>query len=170
VPPLPEFLRHPWLGVAVRLLAAGIWLVAGVAKALDFTAFQAQLQGYDVLPSGLVTPAGYALPLGEIALGGYLLVGVLVRPAAVVSCVLMVVFIAAQAQAWARGLVIDCGCFGTADLQRVGPGTVLRDVALAAPSVVLALWPARHLSVDGRLLGLPDAFSRPSAPSARMRG
>src|SRR5439155_6615390 len=90
----------PWLGLAIRLVAAAIWLVAGVAKALDFTAFQQQISAYDVLPAGLVTPVSYVLPLGEIALGGYLLLGVLVRPAAIVSTVLMAVFIAAQAQAW----------------------------------------------------------------------
>jgi uncharacterized membrane protein YphA (DoxX/SURF4 family) len=166
VPPVPERLRRPWLGLVIRLVGAGIWLVAGVAKALDFTAFQAQLQGYDVLPHGLVTPVGYLLPLGEIVLGCYLLAGALVRPAAIVSCVLMAVFIAAQAQAWARGLVIDCGCFGTADLQRVGAGTILRDVGLAIPGAVLAVWPARHMSVDRMLLGLPDPFSRRAAPTA----
>jgi uncharacterized membrane protein YphA (DoxX/SURF4 family) len=165
---MPDRLRNRWLGLAVRLLAAGIWLVAGFAKALDFTAFQSQLQGYDVLPSGLITPVGYLLPLGEIVLGVYLAVGALVRPAAIVSTVLMTIFIAAQAQAWARGLVIDCGCFGSADLQRVGAGTILRDIALAVPGAVLACWPARHLSVDQAVLGRPDAFSPGGAsPSAR---
>ena len=165
---MPDRLRNPWLGLAVRLIAAGIWLVAGVAKALDFTAFQAQLQGYDLLPSGLVTPVGYLLPLAEIVLGMYLLVGALVRPAAIVSTVLMAIFVAAQAQAWARGRVIDCGCFGSLDLQRAGGDTILRDLALAAPGVVLAIWPARHLSVDQALLGRSDAFSPGAAPpSAR---
>jgi uncharacterized membrane protein YphA (DoxX/SURF4 family) len=164
---MPDRLRVPWIGLAVRLVAAGIWLVAGVAKALDFTAFQSQIAGYDVLPSGLVTPVGYLLPLGEMVLGCYLLVGALVRPAAIVSAVLMVVFIAAQAQAWARGLVIDCGCFGTADLQRVGAGTILRDVALAIPSAILVAWPARHLSVDKAVLGLADPFTPAAAPTAR---
>jgi uncharacterized membrane protein YphA (DoxX/SURF4 family) len=160
----------PWVGLAIRLVAAGIWLVAGVAKALDFTAFQQQISAYDVLPGGLVTPVGYLLPLGEIALGGYLLLGVLVRPAAVVSTVLMAVFIAAQAQAWARGLVIDCGCFGTTDLQRVGAGTIARDLLLAVPAAILAVRPARHLSVDQAFLGGRDEFSPPVAaatPNAR---
>ena len=33
----------PWLGLAVRLLASGIWLVAGVAKLLDVTTFEQQI-------------------------------------------------------------------------------------------------------------------------------
>jgi uncharacterized membrane protein YphA (DoxX/SURF4 family) len=164
---MPDRLRLPWIGLAVRLAAAAIWLAAGFAKALDFTAFQSQIAGYDVLPAGLVEPVAYVLPIGEILLGCYLLVGALVRPAAIVSTVLIGIFIAAQAQAWARGLVINCGCFGTADLQRVGAGTILRDVALAVPSLILVVWPARHLSVDKTVLGLDDPFSPAAAPSAR---
>src|SRR3954452_7391424 len=164
---MPDRLRLPWIGLAVRVAAAAIWLSAGVAQALDFTAFQSQIAGYDVLPAGLVEPVAYVLPIGEILLGCYLLVGALVRPAAIVSTVLIGIFIAAQAQAWARGLVINCGCFGTADLQRVGAGTILRDVALAVPSLILVVWPARHLSVDKTVLGLDDPFSPAAAPSAR---
>jgi len=131
--------------LAARLVAGGIWIVAGVAKALDFDSFHLQLQGYDVLPQSTVSWVTYGLPVLEIALGAYLVVGLLVRPAAWLSVGLMTVFIVAQGQAWARGLHIDCGCFGRADVQTVGPRTILRDLALAAPSVlVLCLGEGRY--------------------------
>jgi hypothetical protein len=63
-----------------------------------------------------------------------------------------------MAQAWARGLSLDCGCFGSLGPERVGPGAILRDAALGLPSLALALWPARLLSVDRRWLGSPDRF------------
>jgi uncharacterized membrane protein YphA (DoxX/SURF4 family) len=148
----------PWLGLAVRIAAAAIWLVAGVAKLSDVTSFQQQLTGYDVLPHGTIATVGYGLPLLEIVLGGYLLVGALVRPAAILSCVLMCVFIVAQGQAWARGLAVDCGCFGSLQKEHVGPGSVLRDIGLLIPSAILVWRPARLWSVDERLLGLPDRF------------
>ena len=44
------------------------------------------------------------------------------RPAAWLSLGLLVIFTVAQAQAWARGLAIDCGCFGAIDVKRVGAG------------------------------------------------
>ena len=54
------------------------------------------------------------------------------------------------------------------DLQRAGGDTILRDLGLAVPGVVLAIWPARHLSVDQSFLGRSDAFSPGTAPpSAR---
>jgi len=74
----------------------------------------------------------------------------------------MVAFLIAQSQAWARGLSLDCGCFGTLTHERVGATTIARDVALGLPTLVMALWPARLLSLDSRLLGLPDSFAPPA--------
>ena len=112
-----------------------------------------------MLPHTFVAPFAYALPFVELALGLYLAFGFLVRPAAALATVLMAVFIAAEAQAWARGLTLDCGCFGTLAKQQVGPWTIVRDVALALPTLVLVVRPARRLSLDRRLLQLPDRFA-----------
>jgi uncharacterized membrane protein YphA (DoxX/SURF4 family) len=149
----------PWVGLAVRLIAAGIWLVAGAAKLGDLTAFKQEVGAYDVPPSSLVDVVAYGLPLLEVGLGVYLAIGLLVRPAALLSVALMLLFIGVQAQAWARGLTIECGCFGSLSRETVGAGSIVRDIVLALPSVLLLLWPARHLSLDQRLLGRPDAFA-----------
>jgi uncharacterized membrane protein YphA (DoxX/SURF4 family) len=154
----------PWVGLGVRLAAAGIWLVAGVAKIADLERFKTQVAAYRLLPHALTAPFAYALPFVEAVAGLYLLAGLLIRPVALLTCGLMVVFVAAQAQAWARGLSLDCGCFGSlAPESHVGFRTVLRDAALGVPGVLLAVWPARRLSLDARLLGLPDAWEREPA-------
>ena len=103
----------PWIGLAVRLIAAGIWLAAGISKVVELETFRTQVAKYDLLPHALVTPFAYVLPFVEIGIGVYLALGLFVRAAAAVACVLMVLFVIAQAQAWARGLVLDCGCFGS---------------------------------------------------------
>jgi uncharacterized membrane protein YphA (DoxX/SURF4 family) len=141
------------------MVAAAIWLVSGVAKIGDLSHFEAQVQAYKLLPGGPEARFAYSLPFAEIAIGLYLLVGLLVRPVAIFACVLMVVFTAAMAQAWARGLSLDCGCFGTLARERVGFGTIVRDAALGLPSLVLALWPARRWSLDALWLGRPDEFA-----------
>jgi uncharacterized membrane protein YphA (DoxX/SURF4 family) len=149
----------PWIGLAIRLGAAGIWLAAGVAKVADLEHFHTQVKAYDVLPHALVGPFAYALPFVEIGIGVYLLIGLWIRPAAILACVLMVVFIVAQAQAWYRGLVLDCGCFGKLSIEKVGLATILRDVGLGLPSLAMAIWPARKLSLDSSWLGRPDRFT-----------
>jgi uncharacterized membrane protein YphA (DoxX/SURF4 family) len=154
--------RGAWggIGLAVRLAAAAVWLVAGVAKVIDLQHFDAQVGQYDLLPHVLVAPFAYTLPFVETAVGLYLLVGLLIRPAAVLGCLLMIVFVAAQAQAWARGLSLDCGCFGTLAREQVGAGTIVRDVVLGLPSVAMAIWPGRLLSLE-RLA----TAHRPAAPA-----
>jgi uncharacterized membrane protein YphA (DoxX/SURF4 family) len=148
----------PWVGLAVRLLAAAIWLVSGVSKLVDLSQFETQVHAYQLLPTALDAPFAYTLPFLEVGIGLYLLVGLLVRPVAVFACCLMAVFIVAMAQAWARGLSLDCGCFGTLARERVGLGTILRDAALGIPTLVLAIWPARHWSLDSAWLEHTDAF------------
>jgi uncharacterized membrane protein YphA (DoxX/SURF4 family) len=147
------------LGLVIRLVAAAIWLVAGIAKLFGLEHFRSQVAAYKLLPHSLVTPFAYGLPFVETFAGLYLLLGLLVAPAAVLTCVLMLAFLIAQAQAWARGLSLDCGCFGTLGHQRVGFWSIARDAGLGIPGLVLVLRPARYLSLDRRFLGLPDGFA-----------
>jgi uncharacterized membrane protein YphA (DoxX/SURF4 family) len=165
----------PTLGLLIRLTAGGIWLVAGAAKIADLQHFHAQVGQYHLLPHVLEAPFAYTLPFVEVLVGVYLLVGLLTRVAAGVGCVLMLAFLVAQGQAWARGLSLDCGCFGSLAHETVGLGTILRDVALGVPSLVMLWRPARFLSLDSRLLGLPDSFASQSMDGAarlarRLRG
>lgn len=170
----------PVLGLGIRLLAAAIWIAAGVAKIGDLEHFHAQVHAYRLLPTAFELPFAYALPFVEVAVGTYLAVGLLIRPAAILSCALMVAFVAAMAQAWARGLSLDCGCFGELARERVGAGTILRDAALGLPSLVMALRPPRLLSLDRSRLGLPDRFTfgqlrsqaapKPNPPARELPG
>ena len=92
----------PSIGLALRVAAAGIWLVAGGAKIAGLDHFHAQVEQYRLLPHALEAPFAYTLPFVEVLVGLYLLVGLLTRVAAIAACVLMVLFLVAQAQAWAR--------------------------------------------------------------------
>jgi uncharacterized membrane protein YphA (DoxX/SURF4 family) len=160
----------PWLGLGIRLLAAGIWIVAGAAKIADLQHFHAQVQGYKLLPGSLEAPFAYALPFVEVAVGLYLLVGLLVGQAAILSCLLMLAFIAAMGQAYARGLSLECGCFGSLARQQIGIGSMLRDAALGLPGLVMALRPSRFLSLDHALLGKADGFRPRSRASRKGQG
>jgi uncharacterized membrane protein YphA (DoxX/SURF4 family) len=121
------------LGLALRLGAAAIWLVAGAAKLTELQHFHAQVNQYRLLPGVLEAPFAYALPFVELFVGLYLLLGLLTRVAALAGCFLMVLFLIAEAQAWARGLSLDCGCFGGLAQQRVGPWTIVRDSRSGSP-------------------------------------
>ena len=156
-------LFRSYAGFAIRMVAAAVWLTAGIAKLADLAHFKEQVTKYDLLPHAVVAPFAYGLPFLETGVGLYLLVGLFVPATAIVTSVLMVIFLIAQGQAWARGLRLDCGCFGSLAPQKashVGLWTMLRDVALGIPGVVLIVAPARLWSLDARLFGLPDWWAR----------
>ena len=73
---------------------------------------QRAVQAYEIFPDGIANTIGLALPFLEIILGVLLVLGLFTRPAAIAATLLMVAFIIGISQAWARGLTIDCGCFG----------------------------------------------------------
>ena len=147
-----------WLGLAVRLIAAIVWIAAGVAKIPQIATFEVQVQRYEILPDALSAPFAYVLPFFEIALGVYLAVGLFVRGTALVGTLLFAVFLAAQISAWARGISLECGCFGTLAPASVNPLTILRDLGLGIPTFLMLAFPARSFSLDSRLFGARNVF------------
>ncbi|WP_375425187.1 MauE/DoxX family redox-associated membrane protein [uncultured Friedmanniella sp.] len=130
----------PWVSTAARLVLAGVFVVAGVTKAVDPLGSVAAVRAYRLLPAALETPVGWGLPFLEIVLGLLLGVGVGTRLTAGVAGVLLVGFLGGVASAAARGLSIDCGCFGGGGAVAAGQthytGEILRDTGL----LLLALW------------------------------
>lgn len=68
-------------------------------------------------------------------------------------------FLSAQASAWARGIALDCGCYGTVVQSTVGPLTILGDPCLGIPTFLMLAFPARAFSLDSRLFGAHDRFA-----------
>jgi uncharacterized membrane protein YphA (DoxX/SURF4 family) len=147
---------RPWLGTAVRLGLAGVWLAAGFAKVGDLAASGRAVNAYQVMPYDVAKVIGAALPFVEIALGILLLVGLATRVAAGISAFLLVVFIAGITAAWSRGLAIDCGCFGSGGELAAGQSPsyapeIARDVGFLFLAAFLLVWPLTRLSVDSFL-------------------
>lgn len=142
-------------GTLVRLGLAAVWLVSGSIKISDPGQTYLAVKAYEILPSALVHPVATALPLLELVLGALLLAGLLTRITAVASALLLVLFIAGVAQSWARGLTIDCGCFGGGGQVRQGqtryPQEIARDVGFLVLAGWLILRPRTRLAVDGWL-------------------
>ena len=121
-------------------MLGGVFLVAGVLKAIDPQSSVAAVRAYQLLPTSLATFVGWGLPFAEIALGLLLLAGIATRAVAAAAAVLLVVFIAAVVSVAARGLSIDCGCFGGGG--EVAPGQTAYGIELVrdAGLLLLAVW------------------------------
>ena len=140
------------VGTLARLGLAVVWLLSGVPKALDPDQTYVAVRAYQVLPPPGVELVAAILPWLEIALAVLLLLGLGTRAVAAVSAGLLVVFIVGVTQAWARGLSIDCGCFGGGGAVDPGETTyvaeLLRDAGFLALAVWLVVRPRTYRSVD----------------------
>ncbi|WP_425426353.1 MauE/DoxX family redox-associated membrane protein [Actinokineospora terrae] len=142
------------VGTLFRLGLAGVWLVSGWLKVSDPNQTYIAVQAYDVLPGGLVSVVAAAMPFLELALGVLLLLGLGTRLTGVLSVLVLLAFIAAVAQSWARGLSIDCGCFGGGGAVAEGDTRYPQEIARDAGFLLMAVWlvvrPRTRLSLDGR--------------------
>ena len=149
-----NILTHPWYLCQLfsRLILGGVLLLAGALKIGNLQKSAMAVRAYELLPVSLANLLGYALPWVEIGVGLLLITGAAVRISGLIGAFTMLAFIIAISQAWARGLSIDCGCFGGGG--SVAPGEtrylqeILRDAGLVAMALFLIRYPVSKFSID----------------------
>jgi uncharacterized membrane protein YphA (DoxX/SURF4 family) len=145
-------IAQPWIGLFARLILGGVLFIAGYLKVSAPDKSQMAVRAYEMLPISVANTLGLILPFIEVAIGALLILGSLTRVVAALGGFTMVIFIIAISQAWARGLNIDCGCFGGGGA--VEPGQtkylqeILRDTGLALLAAYLIRYPVTKFSVD----------------------
>ena len=150
-----------WFGLVARLVTGGVWIVAGALKLPHPADSVRAVRAYDLLPEAVVPAVGHLLPVVEVVIGLCLVLGVMVRATSVVSALLFIAFVIGISSAWARGLSIDCGCFGGGgeipDAAAKYPGEIARDVGLLALSAWLVVRPRSRWALDSVLFrSTPD--------------
>lgn len=143
---------QPWLTLLGRILLGGVLLLAGYLKAKSPAEAQMAVRAYKLLPISVANIFGLALPWLEIGGGILLIAGLAVRYSAIFGGLLMLLFVGAISQAWARGLSIDCGCFGGGGQVAAGHTKylqeILRDVGLTLTAIFLYLNPHGKFGLD----------------------
>ena len=133
-----------WFGLLSRLTLGGVLFAAGWLKVFTPAKSQMAVRAYEVLPISVANFFGIALPWFEVGLGILLILGIAVRLSALLGGALMVLFIAAISQAWARGLSIDCGCFGGGGTVEPGQTKYLSEILRDSGLALLALYLVRY--------------------------
>jgi uncharacterized membrane protein YphA (DoxX/SURF4 family) len=144
-----------WLGTAARLVTGGVWVWAGLLKLPHPDESVLAVRAYQLLPGDSATTVGHLLPVVEVVVGACLVLGLLTRGAAVVSALLFTAFVVGIASVWARGITIDCGCFGgggyDADAASRYPWELARDAGLLLLSAYLVRQGRTRLALDDLL-------------------
>lgn len=143
---------QPWLTLLARLILGAVLLVAGALKVPNLPKSAMAVRAYEMLPIPIANFLGYTLPWIEIGLGLLLIVGVTVKISGALGGLTMLAFIIAIAQAWARGLSIDCGCFGGGGA--IDPedtkylSEIIRDIGLMGLGIFLYLYPKGRFAIE----------------------
>ncbi len=135
---MKKFLQNRWVWFAARLLLGGLFLLTGIAKITDISSFIEEVNGYGLLPVGLVPLIGWVIPFAELFIASALILGVFVRLIAVLIIPMAVAFGAAGIYAIVVGGGIRCGCFGSLILLTHQQSLII-DIVILFVSLVLVM-------------------------------
>lgn len=136
---------EPVLLLIIRLVVGGVFLLFGVAKALEpREEFIASIQQYHLLPDTIIPFFATFLVYSEICLGLLFLLGLFTHYTRWLLSGLLLLFFIAIIQALSRGIALpDCGCSGSVVKLGDTPAEVLfRDGLLAV--LLLVSWVRRR--------------------------
>ena len=133
----------------VALIIGGIFIYAGVIKAMDPVTFANDIDNYKILPWPLAVRLAFYLPWLEMLCGLALILRFFYRGGLFILTGLTFVFIAASVIAKVRGLDITCGCFGHASKNWNFSGHLALDLAILA--ALSALWISNRTSATRKL-------------------
>ncbi len=158
-----EIRKGAAITLILRWLIGGIFLAAGALKLANLTAFAADVSHYRLLPRAWLELAAIIIPGIELVAGLLAIAGIWTRAAALTLAALTSMFLGAIASALARGLNIDCGCFGTLGGRRAGVGHLAFDCLILAGAAWLFVRADRQRAVR-------SASNLNSAPVTASRG
>ena len=125
--------------LVLRLLLAGVFAVAGVAKLRDVAGSRRALEEFG-LPARLSPVGALLLPLAELVIAFALLLAP--RWGAIAAIALLAIFVAGIANAMVHDRAPDCHCFGQLHSEPAGKRTLVRNgVLILMGGAVVALGP-----------------------------
>jgi len=147
---LLDWAGHAWLALPVRLYLAWVFLSACVHKIAEPLQFAIDVATYQFLPLWAINGMAIVLPWTELIVGILLLIGLRVRPAALLVAAMMVMFMIALFWALAHDLQLSCGCFASSAMEEdpISWRTIVRDTIWLLMALYVLVFDARALGLD----------------------
>ena len=134
--------KNKSLLLVFRLALGGLFVYAGVVKVFDPLDFAQDIRNYRLVGQSLSFMAALVLPWLEILAGVALAAGIWKRASALIISGLLVFFIALTLVTIARGLDVECGCFGALS-RKSGFGVILEDLGMLFMGLCLLFGPKK---------------------------
>ena len=124
--------------LALRLVLGVVFVYAAYTKLRQpWLSFAMSIDAYQILPEWAVLVLGHWLPWVELAIGIFLITGILLPYVAAGAAGLLMVFFVLMARAFIKGMTINCGCFGLGE--EISAQTLVRDGLLVVASIALTV-------------------------------
>jgi len=144
---LNKILNNEYFLLTIRVVLGFVFIFAAISKAADPVGFSQSIYNYKLMPDFLINFFAIVFPWIELVAGILLIFGISVKENSAILSGLLVVFITAITISLARGLNIDCGCFGTVEGSKVGLMKILENVGLLLLGLILIKYDSRFLSL-----------------------
>ena len=145
---LNKILNNNILLLAIRLFLGFIFIFAAITKVSDTDGFSQSIYNYKLMPDFLINFLAIAFPWIELIAGILLVFGISIKENSAILSGLLVVFIIAIGISMARGLNIDCGCFGTVGGTKIGIQKILENIGLLVIGLILIKYDSKYLSLS----------------------
>ncbi len=143
-----KIISDKYLLFIVRLFLGFIFIFAAITKVTDPLGFSQSIYNYKLIPDILINFLAIAFPWIELVAGILLVFGISVKENSAILSGLLIIFILAIAVSLARGLDIDCGCFGTVDGAKVGILKILENAGLFILGLILMKFDSNLFSLS----------------------
>ena len=117
--------------LALRVALGAVFVYAAWTKLRQpWELFAMSIDAYKVLPYGAVVLVARTLPWAELLIGLALMAGRWLKVSTAAASLLLLGFFVLMVRTYAKGMRIDCGCFGLGD--PISVRTLARDGTLLA--------------------------------------
>jgi len=138
---MKDFLSSKYVQIALQFIIGAVFLYASYNKLFDQAAFAKSVYGYKFLPDFLINITAIIVPPLEFIAGLCLMFGLFRKGSSFIIIILLSVFLIALVQAYARGLDIDCGCFGSSPESKTTSADILirifEDILLLLGAIII---------------------------------
>lgn len=158
---MTDYLLGTTVSLYARLLIGGLFVFAAISKTIDRRSAVETIGKVLPLAPQLSRLAAAALVAAELVLGTLLIIGLAAPVVAILTVALLALFIAVALLAVARGVHVECHCFGPVSRGELGWGTIFRNLLLLGLAVQCSDTSTAMLDMWLRTRSFPLSWQNP---------
>jgi putative oxidoreductase len=148
---LVKFFSNPVTLSIFKILLGVLFVISSISKIQNPAKFMDAIDAYKIVPAIFVRPFALFIPWLQIICGLFFIFDIYAQSTALIISGLLFVYTIAIAQAFARGMSMECGCFDLIEglEDKVGWRSIIRDLIFLGMSGVVVLFDKNIINIYG---------------------